>query len=77
MAGILIQERTQEGILILTLNRPDAMNCFNLDLLAALADAIREANFDQELRCIVITGAPGDEPKKAAFSTGADLKERR
>jgi enoyl-CoA hydratase/carnithine racemase len=77
MAGILIQERTQEGILILTLNRPEAMNCFNVEMLAALADAIREANFDQELRCIVITGAPGEDPKKAAFSTGADLKERR
>ncbi len=77
MAGILIQERTEEGILILTLNRPEAMNCFNVELLAALAEAIREANFDQELRCIVITGATGEDPKKAAFSTGADLKERR
>jgi enoyl-CoA hydratase/carnithine racemase len=77
MAEILLQERMEEGILILTLNRPEAMNCFNSDLLAALADVIREANFDMTLRCIVITGAPGDDPKKAAFSTGADLKERR
>lgn len=77
MAGILIQERTPEGILILTLNRPEAMNCFNGELLEALGTAIGEANFDQELRCIVITGAPGEDPKKAAFSTGADLKERR
>ena len=77
MAEVLLQERTEEGILILTLNRPEAMNCFNFDLLAALADAIREANFDTALRCIVITGAGGDDPKKAAFSTGADLKERR
>jgi enoyl-CoA hydratase/carnithine racemase len=77
MAGILIQERTEEGILILTLNRPEAMNCFNFELLAAFADAIGEANFDQELRCIIITGAPGEDAKRAAFSTGADLKERR
>jgi enoyl-CoA hydratase/carnithine racemase len=77
MAGILLQERTEEGILILTLNRPEAMNCFNFDLLAALADAIREANFDMGLRCIVITGAGGEDEKKASFSTGADLKERR
>ena len=77
MAEILLQERTEEGILILTLNRPEAMNCFNSDLLAALAEAIREANFDMALRCIVITGAPGGDPKKASFSTGADLKERR
>lgn len=77
MAGILIQERTAEGILILTLNRPEAMNCFNFEMLAAFADAISEANFDQELRCIIITGAPGEDAKRAAFSTGADLKERR
>ena len=77
MAEILLQERTEEGILILTLNRPEAMNCFNFDLLAALSDTIREANFDMGLRCIVITGAGGEDPKKASFSTGADLKERR
>jgi enoyl-CoA hydratase/carnithine racemase len=53
------------------------MNCFNFDLLAALADTIREANFDMDLRCIIITGAGGEDPKKASFSTGADLKERR
>lgn len=78
MADILLQERTDDGILILTLNRPDAMNCFNFDLLASLADVIREANFDMSLRCIIITGAKaGDDPKKWSFSTGADLKERR
>ncbi|HQQ28648.1 MAG TPA: enoyl-CoA hydratase-related protein, partial [Syntrophales bacterium] len=78
MADVLLQERTDDGILILTLNRPDAMNCFNFDLLAVLGEAIREANFDMNLRCIVITGAKaGDEPRKWSFSTGADLKERR
>ncbi len=78
MADILLQERTDEGILILTLNRPDAMNCFNFDLLAALDDTIREANLDRGVRCIIITGAKaGEDPKKWSFSTGADLKERR
>ena len=33
MAEILLQEKTEEGILILTLNRSEAMNCFNIDLL--------------------------------------------
>lgn len=78
MSAVLLRERTDDGILVLTLNRPDAMNCFNFDLLAALAEEIREANFDMSLRCIVITGAnAGDDPKKFSFSTGADLKERR
>jgi enoyl-CoA hydratase/carnithine racemase len=78
MSDILLQEKTADGILILTLNRPDAMNCFNVDLLSVLADVIREANFDNSIRCIIITGAKsGDDPKKWSFSTGADLKERR
>ncbi len=78
MSDVLLQEKTADGILILTLNRPDAMNCFNFDLLSVLADVIREANFDISLRCIIITGAKaGDDPKKWSFSTGADLKERR
>ncbi len=77
MADVLLQEKKGEGILLLTLNRPEAMNCFSLELLGALGDAIREANFDNTLRCLIITGAGGDDPKKASFSTGADLKERR
>jgi len=78
MTDVLLHERTEDGIITLTLNRPDAMNCFNFELLAALADVIREANFDMNLRCIIITGArAGDDPKKWSFSTGADLKERR
>jgi enoyl-CoA hydratase/carnithine racemase len=77
MANILLQERTEEGILILTLNRPETMNCFNSGLLTDLAEAIREANFDTTLRCVIITGAAGEDPKKVSFSTGADLKERR
>jgi enoyl-CoA hydratase/carnithine racemase len=78
MAQVLLQEKKGEGILLLTLNRPEAMNCFNFELLASLNDAIREANFDAGLRCLIITGAGSDDPtKKASFSTGADLKERR
>jgi len=77
MAEILLQERQEEGILILTLNRPETMNCFNSGLLAALAEVIREANFDTALRCIIITGAAGGDLKKVSFSTGADLKERK
>jgi enoyl-CoA hydratase/carnithine racemase len=77
MSGILLQERTEEGILILTLNRPEVMNCLNFNLLAMLADAIREANFDMRLRCIIITGAYGEGENKGSFSAGADLKERR
>ena len=78
MADVLLKEKAGEGICILTLNRPEATNCFNFELLAALEHTIREANFDRSLRCLIMTGAKaGDDPGKWSFSTGADLKERR
>ncbi len=39
------------------LNRPDVLNAFNDDLLAALGKAVREAEKDKSVRCLVITGA--------------------
>lgn len=74
MSDILLKEE-KDGVLILTLNRPESMNCFNFALLHQLNAAIEEANFNSDLRVIIITGAIGE--KKAAFCTGADLVERR
>jgi len=78
MSDILLQQRTDDGILVLTLSTDVDLTKREFDLLAVLADVIREANFDLSLRCIIITGSKaGDDPKKWSFSTGADLKERR
>ncbi len=74
MSDILLREE-KDGILTLTLNRPESMNCLSVALLDDLNAAINEANFDPDLRVIIITGATGE--KKAAFCTGADLVERR
>jgi enoyl-CoA hydratase/carnithine racemase len=62
-----------EGVLTLTLNRPEALNSFSRELLDTLSIAIEEANFNTDARVVIITGSQG---KKASFSTGADLKER-
>ena len=35
MADVLLQEKKGEGITLLTLNRPEAMNCFSFELLGA------------------------------------------
>ena len=56
-----------EGILTLTLNRPDALNAFSRTLLDTFCGAIEEANFNPDARVIIITGNSG---KKASFSTG-------
>ncbi len=62
----------KDKIAILTLNRPEIMNALNFPLLKELNHFITEANFDKDIRVIIITGA-GEK----AFCAGADLKERR
>lgn len=52
---------------LLTLNRPDKRNALNDELIAALKDALRAADGDDSVRCIVIRGAGKD------FCSGADL----
>ncbi len=67
---ILIREKRNKAV-ILTLNRPKAMNSLNFDLLYAIRDQIDELQYDSDVRTVIITGA-GDR----AFCAGADLKER-
>ena len=77
MSDIILQKKTADGILILTLNRPEAMNCMNFDLIETLQKIVKESDFDLSIRVIIVTGAPPPEGKKASFSAGADLIERR
>lgn len=58
-------------VALVTLNRPEAMNSCNRELLARLHEAFDALRFDPEVRAIVVTGA-GEK----AFCAGADLKER-
>ncbi len=67
----LILKEEKNNAVILTLNRPKAMNSFNFDLLYALRDQLFDLQFKSDLRCLIITGA-GEK----AFCAGADLKER-
>ena len=54
----------------LTINRPEAYNALNAEVLLALRDAVRTAEAEPAVRVVVLTGTG---PK--AFSAGADLKE--
>jgi 2-(1,2-epoxy-1,2-dihydrophenyl)acetyl-CoA isomerase len=60
-----------EGVLTITLNRPDTLNAFNSVMGAELLDALKKAERDPAARCIVLTGAG------RAFSSGEDLKARQ
>lgn len=69
MAETVIVEK-QDGIAIVTLNRPDAMNALSRQLRAELDATMREMDADEAVRVVVLTGA-GDR----AFTAGLDLKE--
>lgn len=55
---------------IITLNRPEAMNALNGEILNAIGEAIHEYERDDNLLVAILTGEGG-----RAFSAGADLKE--
>lgn len=55
------------GIALLTLNRPERRNSFTLSMIHRWADLLIDANADDEVRVIVVTGAGG------AFCAGIDL----
>ncbi len=71
MADAVLLKDEQDGVVTLTLNRPQVMNSFNFDLLRALKTEIDGIRFQPEIRVVIITGA-GEK----AFCAGADLKER-
>ncbi|HQT75913.1 MAG: hypothetical protein B7Z80_17395 [Rhodospirillales bacterium 20-64-7] len=62
----------EDGVGIITLNRPEVLNAMNRKLCRELADAMRALDADDGIGCIVITGA-GEK----AFSAGGDIHEQR
>jgi enoyl-CoA hydratase/carnithine racemase len=67
----ILVEKTY-GVAILTMNRPEKLNAMNRQLSAELHDAVQQMDADDDIGCIVITGA-GDR----AFSAGGDIHEQR
>ncbi len=69
MTEQLILTEKRDGICLVTLNRPDALNALSSPLRAALADTLSELAGDTETAVIILTGAG------RAFTVGLDLKE--
>ncbi|MEI4472750.1 enoyl-CoA hydratase [Frigidibacter sp. MR17.24] len=59
----------EDYVSLIRLNRPDALNALNSQLLGELADALKAADDNEKVRCIVLTGS------EKAFAAGADIKE--
>jgi enoyl-CoA hydratase len=63
-------DTSREGaVAVLTINRPDALNAFDLGTLTELRDRLRELAAHGEVRAVVLTGAG-----ERAFAAGADIK---
>src|SRR5499427_4209158 len=67
---ILVEK--EDGVGLVTLNRPEKLNAMNRRLSSELHDTVKELDADDTIGCIVITGA-GDR----AFSAGGDIHEQR
>ena len=64
---ILVEQKG--AVTLVTLNRPQALNALNSQVLAELIAAFAAYDADPEQRCLVLTGS------EKAFAAGADIKE--
>ncbi len=69
MAYETILVDTDDHVTLITLNRPEALNALNAQLLGELGKALAAADADKNVRAIIITGS------EKAFAAGADIKE--
>lgn len=65
-----IKTELSEGILTITINRPDKMNALNKDVITELGSALDEVNENVEIKAAIITGEG-----HRAFVAGADISE--
>ncbi len=70
MSAPVLTDLAGNGVLTITLNRPEVLNSLDESLTLGLVDAMHEAKTDSAVRAVVITGAG------RAFCAGADLNAR-
>jgi 2-(1,2-epoxy-1,2-dihydrophenyl)acetyl-CoA isomerase len=68
MTDVLLVDRT-DGVVTLTLNRPEAMNALDVPLKEALRETLASLEGDRSCRAVVLTGAG------KSFCAGQDLRE--
>lgn len=69
MADQDVLTEVEDGVLVVTINRPAARNALNLAAAAGIADAMERLDADPQLRVAILTGAGG------TFCSGMDLKD--
>ena len=68
MSDALVLMEETDGIVVLTINRPKALNALNSEVIDALGECVAACESDEDLRCVIVTGAGG-----RAFVAGADI----
>ncbi|BDG43231.1 enoyl-CoA hydratase [Saccharococcus caldoxylosilyticus] len=71
MSSFVSYEFQENGIAIVTLNRPETANALSTSLLNELSELLGDLAFRKDIRVVIVTGA-GEK----VFCAGADLKER-
>lgn len=69
MAYETILVEIEDSVALVRLNRPEALNALNAQLMRELSTALKALDHDDKVRCIVLTGS------EKAFAAGADIKE--
>lgn len=67
-----VELKVENHLAVITINRPEQLNCFDYDTLAQLEEVVDGLKLEKDIRAVIVTGA-GEK----AFSAGADLRERR
>jgi enoyl-CoA hydratase len=65
----ILLDRREDGVAVITLNRPKALNALNLQVMREIAAALADLERDPAVGCVLITGS------ERAFAAGADIKE--
>jgi 2-(1,2-epoxy-1,2-dihydrophenyl)acetyl-CoA isomerase len=60
----------QDSVATISFNRPEVRNAFNAQMTGDILSAVKEAENDTNIRCVILTG------KGLGFSAGADLTAR-
>ncbi|MGO8959274.1 MAG: enoyl-CoA hydratase-related protein [Streptosporangiaceae bacterium] len=63
-----LRAEIDDGVVLITMNRPDRRNALSQPMLSALAEVLAQAETDEAVGCVVLTGAGG------AFCAGGDVK---
>jgi 2-(1,2-epoxy-1,2-dihydrophenyl)acetyl-CoA isomerase len=63
-----LRAEIDQGVAVITMNRPDRRNAFSQAMLSAMAAVLAQVEADDAVGCVVLTGAGG------AFCAGGDVK---